>query len=316
MDFLSSAKSQANNLRLEVAALGAPAPLTLEQSQNVLARLQGYQNWSALVSKQSGRYFHDRHAAYLPNATGLVRALSVRKAALDDLADVESRVSRQDPPPSSQLIVARAIERSMRQARQLLQSSTLVAPELLQALTHGVTQPLIELQQAEEFAMQAYAKASTPAPAQNRRGLYQAFANVSDAQAAAYHGAYTRWRLATLAAALCAVCERQDLPAFAAMVTGGADVLASVGAMLSAPGAKKLDREQSYSARLLGQAVLMTVQTSGSMEPSLRVPSAVEVPDAAEMGRRLLARFPEIAFWHAWVELKPLFAPNVDELIA
>ena len=315
MDFLSSAKSQAHNLRLEVAALGAPAPITLEQSQNVVARLQGYKGWSDFVTKRSSRYFHDRHAPYLPNSINLVRALSTRKAALDDLADMERRVSGQEPAPSSQVVVAMAIERALRQARQLLQNVDSVAPDLSQALLMGALQPVVELQQLDDFAMQAYAKASTPDPVKNRRGLYQAFANVDEAQALAYHAAYVRWRLTTLAAALSAVCERQDQPAFAEMVTGGIDILAFVGAMLSAPEAKKLEREQSYSSRLLGQAVLMTIQTSGSMEPSLRVPSAVVVPDAEELGRQLLARFPEIAFWHAWVELKPVFVPGIDDHI-
>jgi hypothetical protein len=317
MDFLNQLQRQATLLRRELVALGMPAPLTPDQSLGLAARIHGHADWNTLLANKQRRYFHDRHLPYLPNPPHLVRALSVRRAALEDLADVEAQMAGDAETWSGPWVATLAAERALRQARESLAVNGSLAMELQQALLTGVTGQLNDLQQQETAAEQALAHVGSDAAASHRDRPYAALVRYTDEQAEQYHAAYLHWRLATLAASLCAVCERQGAPALAALLANGVDPFAYVGAVLwdQEEQLGTLTPQQLQQARAVGRTVLVNVQTNGSLETRLQYPGSLRLQDAPVLCAKLLARFPEIAFWHAWVELKPLLAPGIDSLL-
>jgi hypothetical protein len=320
MDVLKQARLQAKNLRLEVAALGAPVPLTEEQALALAARANGYDSWRALVQSHRNRYFHTRHVPYLPNTIELVRALSVRRAAIEDLADMESRVASTTVQWSGQWVVAQAAERALRQARTAVQEGAPIHPDLLNAVVAGVTSDLVELWRVESEAKRSLVHGfGDEAYLQSRATPYQALTLQTPVQAEQYHAAYLRWRLSTLSVALCAVCERKGGLSFADMLSGweSQDVFAYAGALVlnQLEHLATLDAQALAHVRTVGKTILLNVQASGCMEPSLLSFGSMALPDANVLVGRLLERFPEIVFWHAWVELKPVLAEGLDDII-
>lgn len=318
MDFLKQFQRQATTLRRELVALGMPVPLTPDQCLNLTACLNGHADWGSLVADKQRRYFHDRHVAYLPNPPQLVRGLSVRRAALEDLAEVEARITSAAEHWSGPWVAALAAERALRQARESLSEDGILGAVLQQTLMAGVTGELRVLREQESAAERSFGHLGAEAAALHRDRPYAALVRPSEAQAEQYHTAYLNWRLATLAASLCAVCDRQGVPALAALLAEGVDLFAYVGAYLWEQEAQlpTLTPQQLQQARTVGRTVLVNVQTNGSLEPQLQYPGSARLLDAPVLCEKLLARFPEIAFWHAWVELKPLLAPDVDDFIS
>lgn len=320
MDFLKQARLQAKNLRLEVAALGAPLPLTDEQAMGLAARTNGFDSWHALVLSQKNRYFHTRHLPYLPNAIELVRALSVRRAAIEDLADIEARMASTTEQWSGQGVVAQAAERALRQARTAVQEGLALHPELLDAVVAGVTGDLVELWRIESEAKQSLLHGyGDKAYLQSRAAPYQALTRQTATQAEQYHAAYLRWRLSTLSVALCAVCDRKTGLSFADMLLGweSQEVFAYVGALVLNQLGKlaTMDVNSLAHIRNAGKTILLNVQANGCLEPSLVSFGSMALPDANLLVSRLLERFPEIVFWHTWVELKPVLADGLDDVI-
>jgi len=320
MDVLKQARLQAKNLRLEVAALGAPVPLTEEQALALAARANGFDSWQAMMQSHRNRYFHTRHLPYLPNTIELVRALSVRRSAIEDLADMEARVSGSMEHWSGQWVVAQAAERALRQARTAVQEGVVLHPDLMDAVVAGVSGDLVELWRVESEAKQSLLHGfGNDAYLQNRATPYQALTVQTPAQAEQYHAAYLRWRLATLSVALCAVCDRKGGLSFADMLSGweSQEVFAYAGALVLNQLENLATREAPALAHLrsVGKTVLLNVQASGCMEPCLLSFGSMALPDANLLVSRLLERFPEIVFWHAWVELKPVLAEGIDDII-
>jgi hypothetical protein len=320
MDVLKQARLQAKNLRLEVAALGAPVPLTDDQALALAARANGFDSWQAMVQSHRNRYFHTRHTAYLPNTIELVRALSVRRAAIEDLADMEARMAGASEQWSGQWVVAQAAERALRQARTAVQEGVAIHPDLMDAVVAGVSGDLVELWRVESDAKQSLLHGFGNDAYLQSRGLpYQALSVQSAAQAEQYHAAYLRWRLAAMSVALCAVCDRKEGLSFADMLSGweSQEVFAYAGALVlnQLGNLATMDVPALTHLRSVGKTVLLNVQASGCMEPSLLSFGSMALPNANALVSRLLERFPEIVFWHAWVELKPMLAEGIDDII-
>jgi hypothetical protein len=324
---LKTAKRQAKALRASLADVANPAALTHAQCLDLLARMEGAANWSTFWARQHQTYFYLRHEPYLPNAAALVRALSVRKAVLADLSALAGE--GEGTPPSARnpiALVTRALARFQKQASHARKGTLQVAPLLREALKRTSVDNLALLRAEEAQAEQAMARVL----AGFESSLTGAPADYTDTQAKAYHAAYLAWRLATFAAAVCALRGQDPELRFAALATEGVDLFAYVGALLlgeaPARGPEHLERvraklaelhrmDAGRHARRRAQVLLMALLEGGGLEPSLLPPheglrfSASELAKSAQL---LRDAFPEVVAWQAWVELKPLLAHGVD----
>lgn len=315
MDYWNQAKQDAKALRAELRTTPSPATLLHSDFLDMVARTKGSADWNTYFARVQRRYFYDQHAPYLPNNADFVRAMSVRRAALVDLGDLETREGKAGKKESGPAFFAHAIERALRQARAAFQGQARVAPSLLRALESAATKTTVGFRNDEEFAHQAM----NGAMLLSNSDSYSTYLTQPDLQAYAYSTTYLDWRLATLAAAWARCLFRpHSEPSLSQLVKDGEDPFQVAGEVLH----PKDDAFATTAAhdkvrnhrRAIGKTVLLSLLANGSMEASLRFDGGVTLDNADSLGRKLLARFPEITFWHAWVELKPLLAEGIDNV--
>lgn len=315
MELWKQAKHDAKALRKELCTTNPTAAPSHGECLDMVSRMKGAASWNEYFVRVQRRYFYDLHAPYLPNKADFVRAMSTRRAVLVDLADLESREGKAGRNESVPAFFAQAIERALRQARAAFRDQARVAPSLLKALESVSAATTVGLRNDEEFAHQAMNAAMLLSESDN----YSAYLAQPDKQAYAYSTAYLQWRLATLAAAWgrCLFRAHGEL-SLARLVESGADPFQAAGDVLrgsfSTGTVGAVPVEAQKYARAVGKTVLLSLLANGSMETSLQFDGGLTLDNPDGLSRKLLARFPEIAFWQAWVELKPLLAEGIDNV--
>jgi len=289
-------KADAKRLRDSLSEAGLE--VNHSQSLDLLAKSRGHADWNTLFAVLSRRYFYDRHESYLPNTAAEVRSLSIRRANLLDLADVEERKLEGEPS------WATAFSRAAQQVRLAKKGVLRVAPTLQRALAGSNTSRESSLEQAE--------KSMDAAMGLLMRSRYADMVSPDENVKRAYHEAYQAWRVAALVDALHRL-DKSDQPTFVELRDQGVNLFTYVGDLLATSPAK--NPEEQKANRHVGKAMLLSYIACNDAEYALQVFNLpVEPAYWARMERKLYDRFPEIALWHAWAELKPVLADGVDDV--
>jgi hypothetical protein len=315
MELWKQAKQFAKALRPQLGAIDAEN-ITHGNCLNIVSRMQGSADWNTYFVKVQRRYFYDKHSPYLPNDAEFVRAMSVRRSVLVDLAHLEAQTGKAGKKESGPAFFTLAIERAMRQAHATFKGKVLVAPSLMKALEAPSTKTTVGILNDEEFAFQSM----NGAMLLSNTDSYSSYLTQTDQVAAAYSETYLQWRLATLTRAWARCLFKQNgKPSLSELLASGADLFDVAGDIAEgrsgfAPDTPK-HTVNKYN-RLAGKTVLLSLLANGSMEESLRMEGGITLDGVDELAKKLLARFPEIELWQAWVELKPLLAEGVDSVVS
>lgn len=315
MELWKQAKQFAKALRPQLADLKTD-DLSHGQCLDIVARMQGSADWNTYFVKVNRRYFYDRHSPYLPNDSEFVRAMSIRRAVLVDLAHLEKQTGKAGKKESGPAFFSLAIERALRQAHATLKGHVQVAPSLRRALEAPANKTTVGVLNDEEFAFQSMNGAMTLS---NSDG-YGSYVTQTDQVASTYSETYMQWRLATLARAWArCLFKPTGKPSLTELLASGADLFEVAGDIAEGRSGFSTDTPKhtvnKYN-RLAGKTVLMSLLANGSMEESLRMEGGITLDGVDELAKKLLARFPEIELWQAWVELKPLLAEGVDDVVS
>jgi len=314
MELWKQAKKFAKALRPSLHELNT-TDISHSACLDLVAKMHGSADWNTYFKKVSRRHFYDKHMSYLPNDAEFVRAMSVRRAVLTDLANLEACEGTQGKKAPGPSFFVLAIERAMHQAQATFKGKVVVAPALLKALEAAGTKTTVGLLNDEEFALQSMNAALQLFSSDG----YSSYVSASDKVAEAYHTAYLNWRQATLARAWArCLFKPTGQPSLFELLQSGADLFEVAGDI--AEGRSGFSPETpkhtvSKFVRLAGKTVLLSLLANGSMEESLRLEGGITMEGVDELGKKLLARFPEIEVWQAWVDLKSLQAEGVDDFV-
>lgn len=298
-------------------------PATHGQCLELIAQAAGAPNWGAAQRLAWQGWAYQQHLPYLPNPLPTVQALATRHA-------VWSEVTAQPTDDSEAFSEVRAsMRRAFEQMAAVLQGlgtpPASAAAGRLRAGAPALARALrveAELTAALERSLSvdvAVLEAEAAAAFDHARGFAEEFcrAPLSPLNAERYQHLYLSWRLAQLSLALrLTLAARDDL---------------RMGALLQ--------RERPVDVYgLVALAATVTHQVQSMHVDNLAVTCAELRRDRPELrgaakealldllahrssdqqeGRHLAdvaaSLFPEVALWHAWVELKPLLASGVDE---
>lgn len=315
MEPWKQAKQFAKALRPQLGTVNAES-VTHGDCLNMVARMQGSADWNTYFAKVQRRYFYDKHSPYLPNDSEFVRAMSIRRAVLVDLADLEVRKGKQGKKESGPAFFVLAIERATRQAQATFKGEVRAAWSLLNTLEAAATKTTVGLLNDEEFAFQSM----NGAMMLSNSDSYGSYIAQTDQVASAYSETYMQWRLATLARAWSRYVFRSTgQPSLSELLASGADLFEVAGDIAEGRSGFSPDTPEhtvNKYVRLAGKTVLLSLLANGSMEESLRFEGGITLDGADELAKKLLARFPEIELWQAWVELKSLLAEGVDDVVS
>lgn len=278
----------------------------------LLARANGLQNWQTYRAQLARTWCYRQHEPFLPNELHVVKSLSVRKAVWRDVTE--------------QADTDELLAQSIASIRRMFWQINLVR--------HGALSVEFELKLALDTATSHTLEAL-------RQHLYGAQRNVEDflsdfgskamsvTNAERYQNLYVTWRLASLSHALGKLMHRSGSSQLLALMDSHVDPYSFLALNLLGPlqpnaplpsdsglaeMAEKL-RIQNPCARYGAKAVLLEYMTGSdvrfaALNSTLHLPQwNLELEDAYAVVEEV---FPELAVWHAWVELKPLLAADAD----
>ncbi len=307
----STIKDLATGLK-EQLRNGLPEAATQTSCLELLARAAGLKNWQTYQAQLFRTWTYRRHEAYLPNRADIVKSLSTRKAVIDDMnqhSDTEQ--------PGGQW--GDSLQQMFWQLNNARQGDLRVEFELTAALSAGTSQPLSELEQRV---------------AGSRRNVEDFLEDygrqpMSVTNAERYQHLYMDWRLATLSLAFNRLMQRPRKGQLVQLLRNHVDVFGFTALHMagrfkldqSLPGYDAIEsmthdlRNENSNLRYGAKALLLEYLT-GSEVAFARLNDTLSLPqwklDVSEGYELLDQLFPEVALWHAWVELKPLLAPEAD----
>ena len=300
--------------RLGRAIEDTPDPKVLTHSGylHLLARANRFENYQTWRAQLARTWCYRQHEPFLPNELHVVSSLSTRKAVWRDTTE-------QAVTDEALAQVVASMQRMLWQVNQVRHGSLRVEFELQSALSAATAQPLDELEQRVRGAER------------NADDFLQDFGRkpMSVTNAERYQNLYLSWRLATLSLALRRFIEMPQRNHLLDLVADHIDLYGFVALNLKGelkPGAPLPAgdtlaqlahevRRTTPETRICAKAVTLEY-LSGSDVGYATLNGTLHLPqwglthvDGYDMVQAL---FPEVALWHAWVELKPLLAREAD----
>ena len=294
---------------------GLPDRVTHSSCLELLARAAGLENWQTYRAQQQRTWVYRQHEAFLPNAADTVKSLSTRKAVARDIAEFESE--------DVTAAWTNGLRRMFWQLNQVRHGALRVEFELTAALSAATSYPLEELAQRVQGGRR------------NVEEFLSDYGNkpMSVTNAERYQHLYLSWRLDTFSLAfaklknmprngqlLQLVDNHIDLFGYVALHRNGRLRVGGWRPSFDAIAAMAIDVRNEDPNLRYGSKSLLLEYATGSGKTFAALNPTVQLPQwklNLDEGYELLDDiFPEIALWHAWIELKPLLADHADTFYA